>query len=114
VVESTPSPVVAQRSGVQRAVSSLLDNARKFDTTGGPIDVRVGAGVVTVSDRGPGIPEQELPLIFERFHRAEEARTMPGSGLGLAIVRDVALRHGGDVFAHPRDGGGAVVGFRLR
>jgi two-component system sensor histidine kinase MprB len=113
VVEAVPTSVMAQRSGVQRAVSSLLDNARKFDTTGGSIDVSVGGGAVTVSDRGPGIPDDELALIFERFHRADEARTQPGSGLGLSIVRDVALRHGGDVFAHNRAGGGAVVGFRL-
>jgi two-component system sensor histidine kinase MprB len=113
VVNATSSPVIAQRAGVQRAVSSLLDNARKFDRSGGPIDVVVAAGSVTVEDRGPGIAESELATIFERFHRAEEARTMPGSGLGLSIVSDVALRHDGGVFASNREGGGASVGFRV-
>jgi two-component system sensor histidine kinase MprB len=73
----------------------------------------VGDGGVAVADRGSGIPEAELPLVFDRFHRADEARALPGSGLGLSIVRDVARRHGGDAFARNREGGGAVVGFTL-
>ena len=51
--------------------------------------------------------------MFDRFHRADEARALPGSGLGLSIVREVARRHGGDAFARNRAGGGAVVGFTL-
>ncbi len=112
-VRVEPSSVVGQRSGVARAISCLLDNACKFDTTGGPIEVVVRDGVVSVSDRGPGIPEGEHDRVFERFHRSDEARAMPGSGLGLSIVREVARRHGGDAFAVDRDGGGATVGFRL-
>lgn len=113
VVDATPSPVVAQRSGVQRAVSCLLENATKFDTTDGPIEVTVGGGAVTVADRGIGIAENDLAQVFDRFYRAAEARTMPGSGLGLSIVREVARRHGGDAYAANRPGGGATVGFRL-
>lgn len=113
VVVGGRAPVVAQRGAVQRAVACLLDNADKFDTTGGPIEVSVLGGTVTVADRGPGIPEHELAYVFERFHRADAARSLPGSGLGLSIVREVAHRHGGDAFARARDGGGAVVGFRL-
>lgn len=114
VVVAEPTSVTAQRAGVQRALSCLLDNARKFDSSDGPIEVTVHDGVVTVADRGVGIPEHEIELIFERFHRADEARTLPGSGLGLSIVREVARRHGGDAFARNRDGGGAVVGFSLQ
>jgi two-component system sensor histidine kinase MprB len=113
VVIAEPTPVVAQRTGVQRAISCLLDNACKFDAGSDPIEVTVGNGGVAVADRGIGIPDPELAMVFERFHRAEEARAMPGSGLGLSIVRDVAARHAGDVYARNRDGGGAVVGFRL-
>jgi two-component system sensor histidine kinase MprB len=113
VVIGGSTPVVAERAAVQRAVSCLLDNASKFDTSRSPIEITVGDGGVAVADRGTGIPPSELPLVFERFHRAEEARTLPGSGLGLAIVREVARRHGGDAFARNRDGGGAVVGFTL-
>ncbi|MFW2332767.1 HAMP domain-containing sensor histidine kinase [Ilumatobacter sp.] len=113
VVSSEPSPITAQRSGVQRAVSCLMENATKFDQSGGSIDVTVGPGTVTVADRGIGITEADLTMVFDRFHRSDEARTMPGSGLGLSIVREVARRHGGEAFASNRDGGGAVVGFRL-
>lgn len=97
----------------ERAVSNLLDNALKFDTTGGAIDIDVTRGTVTVSDRGPGIEDGQEQVIFERFHRATSARTMPGSGLGLSIVADVARTHGGEVFARRRTGGGAEVGFTL-
>jgi two-component system, OmpR family, sensor histidine kinase MprB len=113
VVVAEQTCVVAQRGAVQRALSCLLDNATKFDPSGAPIDVTVREGGIAVADRGMGIPQRELGLVFERFHRSDEARTMPGSGLGLSIVRDVAERHGGSVFARNRDGGGAVVGFRL-
>jgi two-component system sensor histidine kinase MprB len=113
VVAAEPTPVVAQRAAVQRALSCLLDNATKFDTSGAPIEVSVRDGSIAVADRGIGIPESELAHVFERFHRAEEARAMPGSGLGLSIVRDIAERHGGSVFARKRDGGGTVVGFSL-
>ncbi len=107
------SPVEVQAAAVQRAVSNLLDNALKFDTSEVPIEVRVEGGTVEVADRGPGIPAADRDLVFARFHRSAEARTLPGSGLGLAIVRDVVLRHGGEVHAGDRPGGGAVVGFSL-
>ncbi len=97
----------------ERAVSNLVDNALKFDTSGGPIEVDVTKGTITVSDRGPGIEDGQESVIFERFHRATSARTLPGSGLGLSIVADVASSHGGSVFARRRTGGGAEVGFTL-
>ncbi len=112
-IDATSSIVVAQRSSVQRAISCLLDNARKFDDTGGRIEVTVESGAVTVSDRGIGIPEADLAHVFDRFYRSDEARSMSGSGLGLAIVSEVARRHGGEAWALNRDGGGATVGFRL-
>lgn len=98
---------------IERAVSNLLDNAVKFDVTGGTIEVEVKSGAVTVRDRGPGIPEADLEAVFARFHRSSEARSMPGSGLGLSIVADAALAHGGGHFARRREGGGAEVGFWL-
>jgi len=64
---------------------------------------------LTVADQGPGIPEQDRELVFERFHRSHEARAMPGSGLGLAIVRQVTTRHGGTVEISDAEGGGALV-----
>jgi len=110
--------VVAQRGAVQRAISCLLDNARKFDPSDVPIEVRVtaadGFARVVVADRGPGIPADQAERVFDRFHRSDEARTLPGSGLGLAIVRAVAERHGGTATAASREGGGAEVGFSIR
>lgn len=112
-VEADESTVYAQPAAVQRAIANLLDNAVKFDSSGEPIEVHVDGGRVDVLDRGPGIADADLPLVFERFHRADDVQSLPGSGLGLAIVRDVVARNGGTVHAANRDGGGAVVGFTL-
>ena len=57
-------------------------------------------------DHGPGIAEDDLPHVFDRFYRAPAARGLPGSGLGLAIVKHVADAHGGSVVAEPAPGGG--------
>ncbi|WP_020658588.1 HAMP domain-containing sensor histidine kinase [Amycolatopsis benzoatilytica] len=96
---------------LERAMTNLLENAVKFG--GGPVALRVRDGRVEVADRGPGIAEEDADRVFDRFYRAADARSLPGSGLGLAIVREVARSHGGSVFAGPRDGGGAVVGFTV-
>jgi two-component system, OmpR family, sensor histidine kinase MprB len=70
-------------------------------------------GEVTVRDRGPGIADEDLPFVFDRFYRAPAARGMPGSGLGLSIVRQVAETHGGAVSAAAAGGGGTLMRFRL-
>ena len=62
---------------------------------------------------GPGIADEDLPRVFDRFYRADTSRTMPGSGLGLAIVRQVAVRHGGAVWAERAPEGGALLAMRL-
>ncbi len=105
--------VDAPRSALDRAITNLVDNACKFDQSGGPIEVIVDGGSLTVLDRGPGIPDGEENRIFDRFHRAAAARSMPGSGLGLSIVRDVVNRANGTVAASAREGGGAAIGFTL-
>jgi two-component system sensor histidine kinase MprB len=68
---------------------------------------------VVVRDHGPGIDEDDLPYVFDRFYRAPAARGLPGSGLGLAIVRQVAEAHGGSVAVERPDGGGTLVRMRL-
>lgn len=105
--------VFAPAAGIERAITNLIQNATKFDESGAPIEVHVDGGALTVLDRGPGIPAEDVGLVFDRFHRADTARTLPGSGLGLAIVREVVERHGGTVSASQRPGGGAAVGFTL-
>ncbi|RJQ82098.1 sensor histidine kinase [Amycolatopsis panacis] len=113
LVDADAAVVSGRPKGLERAVSNLLENAVKFDAGDGPVEIRVRAGRVEVLDRGPGIPDEELARVFDRFHRAAAARALPGSGLGLAIVREIALTHGGAVFAGPREGGGATVGFTV-
>ena len=100
----------AERIG--RAVSNLLDNAAKHSPEGGAVEVAVRGGAVEVLDHGPGVPDADKPLIFDRFYRGATARGRPGSGLGLAIVRQVADAHGGSVDVEDAPGGGAL--FRLR
>jgi two-component system sensor histidine kinase MprB len=98
---------------IERAVGNLLDNAAKWSPPGGEIEVVVRSGELTVRDHGPGIDEDDLPHIFDRFYRAPSARGMPGSGLGLAIVQQVAEAHGGEVVAERAEGGGTKVTLRL-
>ncbi|MFI5589454.1 ATP-binding protein [Amycolatopsis sp. NPDC051758] len=111
-VEADASALTGQPKALERAVSNLLENAVKFAPEG-PIEVVVRDGRVQVLDRGPGIGDEDAARVFDRFHRADGARGLPGSGLGLAIVREIALAHGGSVFAGPRPRGGAVVGFTV-
>jgi two-component system, OmpR family, sensor histidine kinase MprB len=100
-------------STIERAVSNLLDNAAKWSPAGAEVEVQVQDGEVKIRDHGPGIAEEDLPFIFDRFYRARSARGMPGSGLGLAIVRQVALAHGGEVRAEAAEGGGTRISLRL-
>jgi two-component system sensor histidine kinase MprB len=94
---------------VGRAVTNVIDNARKWSPVDGEIDVRLHGGVLTVRDHGPGFGARDLPHVFDRFYRATQARRMPGSGLGLAIVKQAAEAHGGYVEAVNAPDGGAAV-----
>jgi two-component system sensor histidine kinase MprB len=100
-------------ASLERAVANLLDNAAKWSPAGGEVDVAVSNGTVSVRDHGPGIDEDDLPYVFDRFYRARSARGMAGSGLGLAIVRQVAEAHGGEVVAERAEGGGTRMTLRL-
>jgi signal transduction histidine kinase len=97
---------------LRQMVGNLVDNAIKFSEQGS-VEVEVGAARdwawIDVTDNGPGIPEPELPHVFERFYRADKARsrTVPGTGLGLAIVRSIARVHGGKAEAAKGPHGGA-------
>src|SRR5207302_3185300 len=100
-------------SRLERAIGNLLDNAAKWSPSDGDVEVFVRDGEVVVRDHGPGIDEEDLTHVFDRFYRARSARGMPGSGLGLAIVRQVAEAHGGTVVAERAEGGGTKMTLRL-
>lgn len=112
-VEGEAAPVQGRAGDLERAVANLVDNAVKWSPPDGTIRIVLANTTVSVLDQGPGIPSEDLPHIFERFHRAVDARSTPGSGLGLAIVEHIVTAHGGEVFARNRVDGGAEVGFRL-
>lgn len=118
---STPPPggpeVEADRSSLLRVAGNLLDNAIKYSPRGGTIHVEIrdeGQLVaVSVRDEGPGIPESDLPRVFERFYKGEASRSNPGTGLGLAIVKHIVRSHGGTASAANANEGGAIFTVHL-
>jgi two-component system OmpR family sensor kinase len=100
------------RSHILQVASILLDNAVKYTPEGGKVTVQVregdGQAELEVSDTGIGIPEDQLPLIFERFHRVDSSRADGGAGLGLSIARQIAESHGGELRATSTPGKGST------
>jgi signal transduction histidine kinase len=100
------------RERVMQVLSILLDNAVKYTPDGGSVTVRVeeedGGVALAVSDTGVGISEDQLPLVFERFYRADAARAEDGVGLGLSIARQIAEAHGGTIEARSKLGAGST------
>ena len=111
VIEAELSPclVYVDPAAVDHAVGNLIDNAIKWSPPGAAVRVVVEDGRVVVSDRGPGIADEDLPHIFERFYRAPDARGMPGAGLGLAIVGSVAQANEGTVEVRTGPAGSAFT-----
>ncbi|HWF49668.1 MAG TPA: HAMP domain-containing sensor histidine kinase [Solirubrobacteraceae bacterium] len=104
-----PTLVRGEGDRIGRAITNLLDNARKWSPPDGVVEVELSGGTLTVRDHGPGFHEGDLAFVFDRFHRAKDARGKPGSGLGLAIVRQAAEAHGGFAEAANAPDGGAVL-----
>jgi signal transduction histidine kinase len=105
----TPVSVLGEETQLKAALTNLLDNAVKFTPEGGRIclgsRLEGETAVLWVEDTGIGLPEPDLPHLFERFYRGRNAAAYPGSGLGLAIVRAVVERHGGRVLAERTEQG---------
>jgi two-component system sensor histidine kinase MprB len=117
-VDLHPWFLLGEPATLERAVLNLLDNAVKFSPPGGTVRVDLrsaddGYAFLHVADAGPGINDADLPYVFDRFYRSDEARTLPGSGLGLAIVKSAAERHGGAVYAGRSADGGALLAIKL-
>jgi signal transduction histidine kinase len=98
---------------------NLIDNAIRYSSAGGSVSVEVRAEreavVLRVTDTGAGIPQRDLPRVFERFYRVDQARSREtgGTGLGLSIVRHVSENHGGDITVTSELGQGSTFEVRL-
>jgi signal transduction histidine kinase len=113
--------VACDPARMSRVVANLLSNAIKYSPTGSQVVVELRKvdddsgqwAVVSVGDEGIGIPAEDLPHLFERFHRAGNALTHAGTGLGLAGVRSIVLQHGGNITVESHQGVGTTVRLRL-
>jgi two-component system OmpR family sensor kinase len=111
LLDGQPSLVTGNADAIKQLLWILIDNAFKHTGEGGHVEVQLQPGSqwtsLVVSDDGPGIPQQDLERIFERFYQSDAARTGEGTGLGLAIARWIAREHGGRVYATNNPQGGA-------
>ncbi|MBN2100032.1 MAG: HAMP domain-containing protein [Dehalococcoidia bacterium] len=116
IASGLPS-VSADGSRIEQVLVNLIHNAIKFTPTGGRVTVSAKAEgdrlIVSVSDTGVGIPEDDLPRVFERFYKADRARAGGGTGLGLAIAKHVVEAHGGRIWVESVEGRGATFNFGL-
>ncbi len=113
-------PIYADRDRIRQVLLNLMDNAVKFNRPGGTLSIQAvsfpgGKIEVSVKDNGPGIPENLVPRIFERFFRVDKARSREegGTGLGLAIAKHIIEAHGGQIFCESRPGEGSCFRFIL-
>ena len=112
-VDLDDTQCLGDAQNLERAITNLLDNAIKFSPPGGILSVTLADGVITIVDQGPGIAEEDLEHIFDRFYRSDRARNTPGTGLGLSIVAHTADAHGGAVRVSNQPGGGARFTLRI-
>ena len=111
--------IEGDRSRLQQVIVNLVANAIKYTQEGEEVDVRVrrklATAVLEVSDNGAGIPDHALPHVFERFYRADKARSRSsgGAGLGLAIVKAICAAHGAEVSVSSKEGRGTLFTVEL-
>jgi two-component system OmpR family sensor kinase len=119
VIEGEAPTVLGDSDRLQQVIANLLDNATRMTPSGGIVHVVLAAdedsAILTVADQGPGIPEDALPHLFDRFYRAQASRdrSTGGAGLGLAIVQAIAQAHAGGITATNRPEGGSAFTLRL-
>jgi PAS domain S-box-containing protein len=112
--------VEVDREKFIRLMVILLDNASKFSPPDSPIEILsewgTGEVMISVMDRGTGVPEGSRERIFERFYQVDDVlhHSKPGLGLGLYIAQEIVERHGGSIWYEPREGGGSIFRFTLR
>ena len=111
-------PIWADRELIEIALRQLIDNALKYSPRDSQVSIAAessdGRVIISVADRGPGIPEQEQSRIFEKFYRADASRhQIPGAGLGLVIAREIIQVHGGEIWVDSKPGKGSIFRFSL-
>ena len=105
-----PVYTIANQDHITQVVYNLVDNAVKFCPNGGVLEVKIqeggGKAYVSVANDGPTIPPEELPLVFDRFHKTDKSRTQNRDswGLGLYIVKTIVCAHGENISVASRDG----------
>jgi two-component system sensor histidine kinase BaeS len=111
-LDTAPAAAAVDEARITQVAANLLTNAVKYTPPGGQVTVTTRADAstarLTVADTGPGIPEADLPHVFERFWRGTGAQARSGAGIGLAVVAELAAAHGGTVAAASPPGSGAV------
>lgn len=114
-LEDAPHTLQADANQIRQLLANLLDNAIKFTPEGGTVNVSIkddnGRIKICVADTGIGIPKEDLPQLFNRFHRARNTNTYAGSGLGLAIVKAIVDAHHGQVYAESNEHGTRIMTF---
>ncbi|MGD9388557.1 MAG: ATP-binding protein, partial [Gammaproteobacteria bacterium] len=118
-VDGKPLPVHGDPDRLGQLVTNLAENALRYTDAPGRIEVAArredGYAVLEISDSAPGVPDDALPRLFERFFRAEGSRSRAsgGTGLGLAICRNIVEAHGGTIAASNSRLGGVTITVRL-
>jgi signal transduction histidine kinase len=114
LIDAPPKLAWAARPDVERALDALIENALRYSPSVSTVTIVSGRDRIDVLDRGPGIADDELEVVFERFHRGRCGRAgPPGNGLGLSIARELIREWGGDVVLRKRDGGGTAASLSL-
>jgi len=117
-IDSSMPAVEADEELISMVLQQLVDNALKYSPSDLPLVISAreegGSLVVSVTDKGPGIPEHEQSRIFEKFYRGDAYRqSTPGTGMGLTIAREIVKAHGGRIWLHSRPGQGSTFSFSL-
>jgi two-component system sensor histidine kinase BaeS len=115
-VSGEPAPATADPERMMQVVANLLSNAIKFTPPGGTVRIEADGSSIVVEDSGIGIPNKDLPHVFERFYRADESRSRKtgGAGIGLALVKSIVEAHGGTVEVMSAPGRGSRFVVRLK
>jgi signal transduction histidine kinase len=116
-VDEDVPPVTTDPTQLHRMLAILLDNALKYSGEEAPVDLNLsredGRAVISITDRGCGIPETEIPHIFDRFYRAQGSSRADGTGLGLALAREINDHLGGEIRVQSQPGAGSTFSVTL-